>query len=192
MSTLNIEENILEASLEAVLFAAGEPVAISRMAQMLEVSDDDIIFAATRLADMYSFERRGIRLIRLDDCYQLCSAPEYAELIRKTLETRKPPKLSQSALEALTIVAYYQPTTRAYVDKVRGVDSSYTIGLLQQRGLIEECGRLNVPGRPALFRTTQDFLRVFGLSSLEELPPMPESELLESPAFPVLAEEVEQ
>ncbi len=192
MSTLNIEENVLEASLEAVLFAAGEPVAISRMAQMLEVSDDDIIFAATRLADMYSFERRGIRLIRLDDCYQLCSAPEYAELIRKTLETRKPPKLSQSALEALTIVAYYQPTTRAYVDKVRGVDSSYTIGLLQQRGLIEECGRLNVPGRPALFRTTQDFLRVFGLSSLEELPPMPESELLESPAFPVLAEEVEQ
>lgn len=192
MSTLNIEENVLESSVEAVLFAAGEPVSISRMAQMLEVSDDDIVFAATKLADMYSFDRRGIRLIRLDDCYQLCSAPEHADLIRKTLETRKAPKLSQSALEALTIVAYYQPTTRAYVDKVRGVDSSYTIGLLQQRGLIEECGRLNVPGRPVLFKTTQDFLRVFGLTSLEELPPMPESELLETPGFADIAEEVEQ
>ena len=192
MSTLNIEENVLESSIEAVLFAAGEPVAIARLAQMLEVSDEDIVFAATKLADMYSFDRRGIRLIRLDDCYQLCSAPEHADLIRKTLETRKPPKLSQSALEALTIVAYYQPTTRAYVDKVRGVDSSYTIGLLQQRGLIEECGRLNVPGRPALFRTTQDFLRVFGLTSLEELPPMPESELLDTPVFSEIAEEVEQ
>lgn len=192
MSTLNIEENVLESSVEAVLFAAGEPVSISRMAQMLEVSDDDIVFAATKLADMYSFDRRGIRLIRLDDCYQLCSAPEHADLIRKTLETRKAPKLSQSALEALTIVAYYQPTTRAYVDKVRGVDSSYTIGLLQQRGLIEECGRLNVPGRPVLFKTTQDFLRVFGLTSLEELPPMPESELLEAPGFADIAEEVEQ
>ena len=192
MSTLNIEENVLESSIEAVLFAAGEPVAIARLAQMLEVSDEDIVFAATKLADMYSFDRRGIRLIRLDDCYQLCSAPEHADLIRKTLETRKPPKLSQSALEALTIVAYYQPTTRAYVDKVRGVDSSYTIGLLQQRGLIEECGRLNVPGRPALFRTTQDFLRVFGLTSLEELPPMPESELLDTPVFAEIAEEVEQ
>ncbi len=192
MSTLNIEENVLESSIEAVLFAAGEPVAIARLAQMLEVSDEDIVFAATKLADMYSFDRRGIRLIRLDDCYQLCSAPEHADLIRKTLDTRKPPKLSQSALEALTIVAYYQPTTRAYVDKVRGVDSSYTIGLLQQRGLIEECGRLNVPGRPALFRTTQDFLRVFGLTSLEELPPMPESELLDTPVFTEIAEEVEQ
>ena len=192
MSTLNIEQSVLEASIEAVLFAAGEPVAISRLAQMLEVSEDDIVFAATKLADMYSFDRRGIRLIRLDDCYQLCSAPEYAELIRKTLETRKPPKLSQSALEALTIVAYYQPTTRAYVDKVRGVDSTYTIGLLQQRGLIEECGRLNVPGRPTLFRTTQDFLRVFGLTSLDELPPMPESELLEVPVFSDVIEEVAQ
>jgi len=192
LSTLNIEEKVLESSIEAVLFAAGEPVAISRMAQMLEVSENDIVFAATKLADMYSFERRGIRLIRLNDCYQLCSAPEHAELIRKTLETRKPPKLSQSALEALTIVAYYQPTTRAYVDKVRGVDSSYTIGLLQQRGLIEECGRLNVPGRRALFRTTQDFLRVFGLTSLDELPPMPESELLEAPVFAEITEEVEQ
>ncbi len=192
MSELNIEQKVLESSLEAVLFAAGEPVAIARMAQMLQVSEDDVIFAADKLSDMYSFERRGIRLIRLDDCYQLCSSPEYAELIRNTLETRKPPKLSQSALEALTIVAYYQPTTRAYVDKVRGVDSSYTIGLLQQRGLIEECGRLNVPGRPTLFRTTQDFLRVFGLSSLDELPPMPENELLEAPASVIADQEVEQ
>ena len=96
-----------------------------------------------------------------------------ADIIRKAFEIRKPAKLSQPALEVLTIIAYYQPTTRAYVDQVRGVDSSYTMGLLQERKLIEECGRLQVPGRPRLYRTTKEFLRVFHLSSLEELPEMP-------------------
>lgn len=109
----------------------------------------------------------------MENCYQLCSAPDYADIIRKAFEIRKPAKLSQPALEVLTIIAYYQPTTRAYVDQVRGVDSSYTMGLLQERKLIEECGRLQVPGRPRLYRTTKEFLRVFHLSSLEELPEMP-------------------
>ena len=109
----------------------------------------------------------------MEDCYQLCSSPDYADLIRKAFEIRKTARLSQPALEVLTIVAYYQPTTRAYVDQVRGVDSSYTVGLLLERGFIEECGRLQVPGRPRLYRTTKKFLRDFHLSSLEELPEMP-------------------
>ena len=109
--------------------------------------------------------------MKMEDSYQLCSAPEYGDQIRKAFEIRKPAKLSQPALEVLTIIAYYQPTTRAYVDQIRGVDSSYTVGLLLDRHLIEECGRL--PGRPRLYRTTQSFLRAFHLNSLEDLPQMP-------------------
>ena len=104
----------------------------------------------------------------------MCSAPDYADTIRRAFEIRKPARLSQPALEVLTIIAYYQPTTRAYVDQIRGVDSAYTIGLLQERKLIEECGRLQVPGRPHLYRTTKQFLRAFHLSSLDELPEMPD------------------
>ena len=114
-----------------------------------------------------------MRLVRMEDSYQLCSAPEYADDIRKVFEIRKPAKLSQPALEVLTNIAYYQPTTRAYVDQIRGVDSSYTVGLLLDRHLIEECGRLQVPGRPRLYRTTQTFLRAFHLNSLDDLPEMP-------------------
>ena len=105
----------------------------------------------------------------------MCSAPEYASGIRKALESRRPPRLSQPALEALAIVAYFQPVTRAYIEQVRGVDSSYTVGLLLDRGLICEAGRLNVPGRPMQFRTTKNFLRSFGLTSLDDLPELPSS-----------------
>ncbi|MBQ3497007.1 MAG: SMC-Scp complex subunit ScpB, partial [Oscillospiraceae bacterium] len=126
-----------------------------------------------KLGDFYSYERRGIRLIRMNDSYQLCSAPDYADIIRRAFEIRKPAKLSQPALEVLTIIAYYQPTTRAFVDQVRGVDSSYTMSLLTERKLIEECGRLQVPGRPHQYRTTKEFLRVFHLGSLDELPELP-------------------
>ena len=126
-----------------------------------------------RLGDYYAYERRGIRLLHMEDSWQLCSAPDYADMIRRAFEIRKPAKLSQPALEVLAIIAYYQPTTRAYVDQVRGVDSAYTVGLLLERKLIEECGRLQVPGRPRLYRTTQNFLRSFHLRTLEELPDLP-------------------
>ncbi len=165
----------LEAMLEGVLFAAGEPLPVERICLGLEVDRPTIDAVAERLMDRYRFERRGIRLIRMDNSYQLCSAPEYATEIRRTVESRKPAKLSQPALEVLSMIAYYQPTTRAYVDQARGVDSSYTIGLLLERELIEEAGRLAVPGRPILYRTTQNFLRAFGMSSLDELPPLPAS-----------------
>lgn len=165
----------LESALEGVLFASGEPVAVERLCLGLEVDRPTLDAVAQRLMDRYSYERRGIRLLRLDTSYQLCSAPEFAPYIRKTLESRKPAKLSQPALEVLAVIAYYQPVTRAYVDQVRGVDSAYTVGLLLERELIEEAGRLAVPGRPVLFRTTKNFLRSFGLTSLEELPELPDS-----------------
>ena len=165
----------MESALEGVLFASGEPVPVERLCLGLEVDRPTLDAVAQRLMDKYSYERRGIRLLRLDTSYQLCSAPEFAPYIRKTLESRKPARLSQPALEVLAIIAYYQPVTRAYVDQVRGVDSAYTVGLLLERELIEEAGRLAVPGRPTLFRTTKNFLRSFGLSSLEELPELPDA-----------------
>lgn len=163
----------VEAAVEAILFAAGEPLPIERICLALDLDRPTAEQVLQKLGDHYSYERRGIRLVRMEDCYQLCSSPDYADLIRKAFEIRKTARLSQPALEVLTIVAYYQPTTRAYVDQVRGVDSSYTVGLLLERGLIEECGRLQVPGRPRLYRTTKKFLRDFHLGSLEELPEMP-------------------
>lgn len=165
----------LQAALEGILFASGEPVAAERLCVGLDIDRPTLDQVAQHLMDEYSFQRRGIRLVKLDNSYQLCSAPEYADDIRKTLESRKPAKLSQSALEVLAIIAYYQPTTRAYVDQIRGVDSSYTVGLLLERELITECGRLAVPGRPILYRTTKNFLRSFNLTSLEELPELPNS-----------------
>ncbi len=171
MDKLEMKE--IEAAVEGILFASGEPVAIERICVAMEMDRPTVELVLQRLQDYYAYERRGMRLIRMEDSYQLCSAPEYAEIIRRAFEIRKPAKLSQPALEVLTVIAYYQPTTRAYVDQIRGVDSSYTVGLLLDRHLIEECGHLQVPGRPRLYRTTQAFLRAFHLRSLEELPEMP-------------------
>ncbi len=160
----------LQRAIEAILFAAGERVAIAQLATVLEVEKKEIIQATDALADELAFNRRGIRIIRLEDGYQMVSSGEMADYITKALETRKPPKLSASQLEVLTIIAYYQPATKAMVEQLRGVDSAYSVGALLDKKLIEDAGRLNVPGRPILYRTTPNFLRTFGLSSLEELP----------------------
>ena len=160
-------------AMEAILFAAGEPVGVERLCLGLEIDRATADAVAQRLMDTYSYERRGVRILRLDTAYQMVSAPEHADRVRKAFESRKPAKLSPPALEVLAVIAYYQPTTRAYIDQVRGVDSAYTVGLLLDRELIEECGRLAVPGRPILYRTTSAFLRTFGLSSLEQLPELP-------------------
>ena len=164
----------LKAALEAVLFAAGESVPVGRLSLAFAVEQDEVLQAAKELSDEYDRNERGIRLLRMDNKLQLCSAPEYAQLIIKTLEQRKPPMLSQSALETLAIVAYYQPVTRAVIEKMRGVDSSYTVSALQDRGLIEACGKLEAPGRPTLYATTDAFLRVMGIETLQQLPPLPE------------------
>ena len=169
----NLEMKEIESAMEGILFASGEPVAIDRICLALDIDRATAELVLQKLSDYYAYERRGIRLVRMEESYQLCSSPEYADVIRRAFEIRKPAKLSQPALEVLAIIAYYQPTTRAYVDQVRGVDSSYTVGLLLDRHLIEECGRLQVPGRPRLYRTTKAFLRAFHLNSLEDLPEMP-------------------
>ena len=165
-----MEHTELERAIEAILFAAGERVEISRLAMALETDEDEIEAAADALANALAFERRGIRILKLERGYQMVSSGEMADYVTKALETRKPPRLSASQLETLTIVAYYQPATKAMVEQIRGVDSSYSVGALLNKKLIEEAGRLNVPGRPILYKTTPDFLRTFGLRSLEELP----------------------
>ena len=162
----------LQRAIEAILFAAGERVEIARLAMALEADEADIVSATDALADSLAFERRGIRILRLEGGYQMVSSGEMADYITKALETRKPPKLSSSQLETLTIIAYYQPATKAMVEQIRGVDSAYSITALMNKKLIEEAGRLNVPGRPIQYKTTPDFLRTFGISSLEELPPI--------------------
>lgn len=180
-----MEETELQRAIEAILFASGERMEISRLSAVLETDAKEIEAAADHLAGQYAFERRGIRILKLERGYQMVSAGEMADYVTKALETRKPPKLSSSQLEALTIIAYYQPATKAMVEQIRGVDSAYSIAALLSKKLIEEAGRLNVPGRPIQYKTTPDFLRTFGLSSLDELPP------IEKIAFgePVEAEE---
>lgn len=165
-----MEQNDIQRALMAILFAAGEPVDAKRLSFALEEDEEVIHKEAQRLIDMLAYDRSGIRVLRLENAYQMCSSGEMAAFVTKTLETRKPPKLSASQLETLTIIAYYQPATKAYVEQLRGVDSAYSVSALLTKKLIEECGRLNVPGRPILYRTTPDFLRTFGLQSLDELP----------------------
>lgn len=161
-------------SLEAILFASGDPISIDRLAMVLDIPREDVIDCAEELSLRYQKQNSGICIVRLDEEYQLCSNPAYADIIVKTMRHRKPPKLSQAALEVLAIVAYFQPVTRAYIEDVRGVDSSYSVNMLTERGLIEPCGRLEVPGRPTLFRTTENFLRVMELEQLDDLPALPE------------------
>ncbi len=167
-----MEASELQRAIEAILFAAGERVEIACLAMALEADPVDIEAAVDALADTLAYERRGIRILKLEQGYQMVSSGEMSSFVTKALETRKPPKLSSSQLETLTIVAYYQPATKAMVEQIRGVDSSYSVAALLNKKLIEEAGRLNVPGRPILYRTTPDFLRTFGISSLEELPPI--------------------
>ena len=164
----------LSPALEAVLFASGEPVPVARLSMVFGVPEEDILVTADKLGEYYEKNGRGIRLLRLGGSLQLCSAPEHAKLIARVIEHRAAPKLSPSALEALAVIAYFQPVTRAYVEQVRGVDSSYTVSSLAEKGLIEPAGRLDAPGRPTLYRTTEAFLRVMGISSLDELPTLPD------------------
>ena len=184
-----MEQIELQRAIEAILFAAGEPVEIAQLSHVLEADEQDIISATDALANELSFNRRGIRIVRLERGYQMVSSGEMADYITQALETRKPPKLSASQLEALTIIAYYQPATKAMVEQLRGVDSSYSIGALLNKKLIEDAGRLNVPGRPIQYKTTANFLRTFGLESLEDLPAIEkvslgEPEVIEEPVDP--------
>ena len=172
----------LESTLEAVLFAAGDAVSLDRLCAALETPREDILAAAGALEALYDLENRGLMLRRIEDRLQLCSRPMYAEAARRVTESRRAAPLSPAALEVLTIVAYRQPVTRAFIDQLRGVDSGGTLAGLAEKQLIEEAGRLEVPGRPILYRTTERFLQAFALESLDDLPALPaltENEQLE-------------
>ena len=168
-----MELHEIASALEAILFAAGDSVDLRRIAKVMGVEPWDVRQAAEKLSAEYEQRSSGLRLVRMEESLQLVTAPEHSDLINRCLEKRPQPKLSSTALEVLSIVAYFQPVTRAYIEQVRGADSSYTVAMLSQRGLISPCGRLEAPGRPQLFGTTEQFLRVMGISSLEELPPLP-------------------
>ena len=183
-----MEQIEIQRIVEAILFAAGERIEISRLAAVLEVDQEEIVTAVDALADEFAFNRRGVRILKLENGYQMVSSGEMADYVTKALETRKPPRLSASQLETLTIVAYYQPATKAMVEQIRGVDSAYSITALLNKKLIEDAGRLNVPGRPIQYRTTPDFLRTFALNSLEDLPEIEKVSLGE----PVLVDNTEQ
>ena len=170
-----MERNYNIAALEAILFAAGDPVPVGRIAAVLGISEEDVRDAAEKLAKQYDSTGSGIRIVRLNDAFQMHSAPDFSEEITRILEQRRPQKLSPASMEVLAIVAYFQPVTRAYIEKMRGVDSSYTVSALVNRGLIEPCGQLDVIGRPTIFRTTDLFLRTAGITKLEDLPDLAES-----------------
>lgn len=182
--------NKIASELESILFAAGEPVSISRIALVLGISDDDLMDAFNELNNELSSNGHSLCVVKLKDKFQMCSTGEYSSVISKILETRKLPMLSNPALEALSIIAYFQPTTLNFVNKVRGVDSSYSVGTLEDKGLIMPKGRLDAPGRPILFVTTDLFLRTMGISSLDELPPLPD--MKQNDAMEKLMLEIEQ
>ena len=168
-----MEISELSAALEAILFASGDSMELDRLALVLDTDLGKLEDAALSLGTSLEEGKRGLRLIRLEDRLQLVTAPDYSDLVVRALEKRRNARLSPAAMEVLSIVAYHQPVTRSYVEKVRGVDSSYTVSYLAERGLIEPKGKLEAPGRPTLFGTTEEFLRIMGLRSLDELPPLP-------------------
>ena len=178
MWNLTIGKNI-ECALEAVLFSLGEAVEIDKLAEALEVREDEIKTAFIALKKKYEKDNRGIKLIEIENSVQMCSNPDYYECIQRVTQIKKQAGLSSAALETLSIIAYNQPVTKGTMDFIRGVDCTYSVARLLERGFIDELGRAETPGRPILYGTTTEFLRCFGLKSLEDLPPLPEKEVFE-------------
>lgn len=166
------KNNVL-ARLEAMLFACGDPVEASRLADVLELDVESVTKMLSCLQDTYEERQSGLRLIRVDGKYQICTREEYADDVRKLLEIKKNTPLSQAAFEVLAIIAYNKTVTKSFIEQIRGVDCSGSISNLVQKGLIEEKGRLDLPGRPLVYGTTDRFLRCFSLASLDDLPDLP-------------------
>lgn len=165
-----MEKVNIQYAIEGILFAAGEPVKAAKLAAVLDVSVEKINDAVKILRHEYDTNLRGLKIIEIDEGYQICSRPEYYAYIQEILGEQRRQALSNAAMEALAIVAYKQPITRGQVEYIRGVNSDGAVNRLVERNLIEECGRLDAPGRPILYRTTQNFLRCFGLKTPEDLP----------------------
>ena len=161
--------------LEAVLFAMGEPIEIERLCVALDLDETVVSDVLAKLQEKYEKDEHGICLLKLDNKYQICTKQKYADNIRNVIEVKKNAPLSQAAFEVLAIIAYNQPVTKAFVEQIRGVDCSGVISSLCQKSLIEERGRLDLPGRPLIYGTTAEFLRCFCISSLDELPPLPDN-----------------
>ena len=164
------------AAIEAIMFAYGEPITIEKLSEASGIDRETAVKLIDQLERRYNVQESGLRILRINDGFQIAARQEYAENIKAALETRKQQPLSQAAMETLSIVAYNQPVTKAFVEQVRGIDSSIVVNTLVERNLLEEAGRLDLPGRPVAYRTTDNFLRCFGLSRIEELPPLPNQE----------------
>ncbi len=174
----------IQGAIEAILFASGEPVALDRIAGVLEMDKGTAEKIMRSLADRFNAENSGVRIVGLGGSWQMCTRPEYADKVRAALDMRRNMPLSQAALEVLAVVAYNQPVTKAFVEQVRGVDCSGVLASLTAKGLVEERGRLDLPGRPLVYGTTPDFLRCLGISSLDELPPVEHGEEDEADGAP--------
>lgn len=170
---MSLKNNVI-AKIEAMLFAAAEPVEAEKFAEILEIDTSEVEKMLVHLSAQYDEINSGICLVKVANKYQLCTRTEYSEEIRKLLEIKRNTPLSQAAFEVLAVVAYNQPVTRAFVEQVRGVDSSGSMSGLVDKGLIEEKGRLDLPGRPLVYGTTDQFLRCFCLTSLDDLPDLPD------------------
>lgn len=168
--------NNLQASVEAVIFAAGDPVPLDKLSMVLEISPEKLDEVIDAIQNKFDKKNSGIRLMRFKDSVQFVSKSEYVETVRKVLEINKSAPLSNAAMEVLALVAYNEPVTKAYIEQVRGVDCSGVLANLIQKELVEERGRLELPGRPLLYGTTENFLRCFGISSIEELPEIPKAD----------------
>ena len=169
---MNIKQT--EAAIEAILLASGEPISVKRLADTVEVEEETVYKICKTLQDRKKTDESGICIVELNDSFQMCTNPDFADYIKKALEIKKNIPLSQAAMEVLAIIAYNQPVTKSFVEQVRGVESSQIVNNLVEKGLVEEAGRLDVPGRPISYKTSINFLRCFGLSGLDKLPPLPD------------------
>ena len=167
----------LKGAIEAIIFASGEPVEAKKIASVVGADAPTVMLLTKQLADFYDEHNSALRVIRIEDKFQMCAREEYAPYIREILEIRKNAPLSQAAMEVLAVIAYNQPVTKAFVEQVRGVDCSGVMGSLVQKELLEEKGRLELPGRPILYGVTDNFLRCFSLDSLESLPVPPDNQI---------------
>jgi segregation and condensation protein B len=177
-----LEVKKLQGAIEAILFSSGDPVSIDRIAEVLEMDVSTASRILQNLMDKFNTEDAGVHIVRLEDNFQMCTNAEYAGYVRNILDIRRNTPLSPAGMEVLAIVAYNQPVTKAFIEQIRGVDCSGVLGSLTTKGMIEERGRLELPGRPLLYGTTADFLRCFSISSLSELPPLPQKQLPEHEA----------
>ena len=166
----------LTSAFEAVLFSGGEPQSIDRFSQVFDITPEKVVKVMEALEKRLNEQKSGLELLRLDNTYQLATKAEYADYIKKMFDIRRRTPLSPAALEVLAVVAYNQPVTKSFIEQVRGVDCSGVVTTLVEKGLIEECGRLELPGKRLLYGTTKNFLRCFGINDLSELPPLPKNE----------------